>query len=306
MSGQTDGRSGRWWWRSRACACATGPGTCCDDVSFDVDRGQVVALLGPNGAGKTTTIEILEGFRGRSGRPRRGAGRRPRARRPSSGVPASASSCSRGATTAGGGCGSSWRTWGRTTRRTRRRTSRVRGTPTSWWPPSGSPTRRTRRSGACPAASAVGSTSRSARSGGPSCSSSTSRPRASTRRPDGSSTTWCAGSWTSTGTTVLLTTHDLAEAETLADRILVLDGGRIVADGTAADLAHRFAGDDEVRWTVAGERFVRSTPHSTAFARDLFRVHGERRRGPGDPARVARGRLPGAGAAGRVGTAGAS
>jgi ABC-2 type transport system ATP-binding protein len=31
-------------------------------VSFDVPRGQLVALLGPNGAGKTTTLEILEGF----------------------------------------------------------------------------------------------------------------------------------------------------------------------------------------------------------------------------------------------------
>ncbi|MGP0032262.1 MAG: ABC transporter ATP-binding protein [Acidimicrobiales bacterium] len=37
------------------------------DVSFDVERGEVFALLGPNGAGKTTTIEILEGFRHRSG-----------------------------------------------------------------------------------------------------------------------------------------------------------------------------------------------------------------------------------------------
>jgi ABC-2 type transport system ATP-binding protein len=36
-----------------------------DDVSFTVARGEVFALLGPNGAGKTTTIEILEGFRGR-------------------------------------------------------------------------------------------------------------------------------------------------------------------------------------------------------------------------------------------------
>ena len=34
------------------------------------------------------------------------------------------------------------------------------------------------------------------------------------------------------GTTILLTTHDLDEAERLADRILILAGGRIVADGT--------------------------------------------------------------------------
>ncbi len=37
------------------------------DVSFEVQRGEVFALLGPNGAGKTTTVEILEGFRHRSG-----------------------------------------------------------------------------------------------------------------------------------------------------------------------------------------------------------------------------------------------
>ena len=34
-------------------------------VDLHVDRGEVFALLGPNGAGKTTTTEILEGFRGR-------------------------------------------------------------------------------------------------------------------------------------------------------------------------------------------------------------------------------------------------
>ncbi len=33
-----------------------------DDVSFEVPAGQVVAVLGPNGAGKTTTLEMLEGF----------------------------------------------------------------------------------------------------------------------------------------------------------------------------------------------------------------------------------------------------
>ena len=36
-----------------------------DGVDLDVTRGEVFALLGPNGAGKTTTIEILEGHRGR-------------------------------------------------------------------------------------------------------------------------------------------------------------------------------------------------------------------------------------------------
>jgi ABC-2 type transport system ATP-binding protein len=36
-------------------------------VSFRVETGEVVALLGPNGAGKTTTVEILEGYRTRDG-----------------------------------------------------------------------------------------------------------------------------------------------------------------------------------------------------------------------------------------------
>jgi ABC-2 type transport system ATP-binding protein len=37
------------------------------NVSFTVAAGEIVALLGPNGAGKTTTLEILEGFRRRDG-----------------------------------------------------------------------------------------------------------------------------------------------------------------------------------------------------------------------------------------------
>jgi ABC-2 type transport system ATP-binding protein len=36
-------------------------------VSFEVSRGEVFCLLGPNGAGKTTTVEILEGYRTRTG-----------------------------------------------------------------------------------------------------------------------------------------------------------------------------------------------------------------------------------------------
>ena len=37
------------------------------DIDFDVRRGEIFAVLGPNGAGKTTTVEILEGFRPRDG-----------------------------------------------------------------------------------------------------------------------------------------------------------------------------------------------------------------------------------------------
>src|ERR1700749_1947132 len=36
-------------------------------VDFEVRAGEVFCLLGPNGAGKTTTVEILEGFRSRTG-----------------------------------------------------------------------------------------------------------------------------------------------------------------------------------------------------------------------------------------------
>ncbi|WP_433258914.1 ABC transporter ATP-binding protein [Streptosporangium sp. CA-135522] len=76
-------------------------------------------------------------------------------------------------------------------------------------------------------------------------------------------------------TTILLTTHDLAEAEKLADRILVLDGGQIIADGTAVELARQIAGEDEVRWTRDGQSFRQSTTESTRLVFELFKQHGE-------------------------------
>jgi ABC-2 type transport system ATP-binding protein len=45
------------------------------------------------------------------------------------------------------------------------------------------------------------------------------------------------------GTTVLLTTQYMEEAERLADRIVVLDAGSIIADGTASQLKQRLGGD---------------------------------------------------------------
>ncbi len=39
-----------------------GPHVAVDDVSFRLERGEVVGFLGPNGAGKTTTMRVLTGF----------------------------------------------------------------------------------------------------------------------------------------------------------------------------------------------------------------------------------------------------
>ncbi|MFI2361844.1 ABC transporter ATP-binding protein [Promicromonospora sp. NPDC019610] len=73
-------------------------------------------------------------------------------------------------------------------------------------------------------------------------------------------------------TTVLLTTHDLDEAEKLADRILVLDGGVVVANGSAEQLARELTTQAEVRWTSDGHRNVHAVTEGdpTAFVRRLL------------------------------------
>jgi ABC-2 type transport system ATP-binding protein len=76
-------------------------------------------------------------------------------------------------------------------------------------------------------------------------------------------------------TTILLTTHDLDEAEKLADRIVILAGGRIIANGSADELSRQVVGEAEIRWTRDGQRYVHSTGHATGFVRELFRQFGE-------------------------------
>ncbi|HVU74777.1 MAG TPA: ABC transporter ATP-binding protein [Mycobacteriales bacterium] len=46
---------------------AYGPVVAVDGLTFEAPAGAVTAVLGPNGAGKTTTVEICEGFRARDG-----------------------------------------------------------------------------------------------------------------------------------------------------------------------------------------------------------------------------------------------
>jgi ABC-2 type transport system ATP-binding protein len=71
-------------------------------------------------------------------------------------------------------------------------------------------------------------------------------------------------------TTILLTTHDLDEAEKLADRIMILAGGHIVADGSADELARRVSREAQVKWSRDGEHFVHATADATAFVRSLL------------------------------------
>jgi ABC-2 type transport system ATP-binding protein len=55
------------------------------------------------------------------------------------------------------------------------------------------------------------------------------------------------------GGTVLLTTHYMDEAERLCDRLAIVDHGRIIAEGTPADLIDRLGGHHVVEFQVNGE-----------------------------------------------------
>lgn len=50
--------------------------------------------------------------------------------------------------------------------------------------------------------------------------------------------------------TILLTTHDLAEADRLCDRLAILDEGRVVAEGTPAQLKQRVAAEHDLPATL--------------------------------------------------------
>lgn len=72
----------------------------------------------------------------------------------------------------------------------------------------------------------------------------------------------------STGTTIFLTTHYLDEADELAERVMVMDHGRVIADDTAPALKRQLAGD---RVTLA---FASATDAATAASRIGGTAHG--------------------------------
>lgn len=68
------------------------------------------------------------------------------------------------------------------------------------------------------------------------------------------------------GKTIFLTTHYMEEAERLADRIAVIAGGRIVAEGTAADIGERAAKASTVSFTLPADASVADLPPTVASA----------------------------------------
>lgn len=59
------------------------------------------------------------------------------------------------------------------------------------------------------------------------------------------------------GATILLTTQYLEEADQLADRIVVIDGGKVIAEGTAKELKKKI-GDDRLELTFATKKIYES------------------------------------------------
>ncbi len=79
---------------------------------------------------------------------------------------------------------------------------------------------------------------------------------------------------TAEGTSVLLTTHYVEEAEALADRVAVVNRGRVVASGRPAELGGRQDAAAEVSWFGPDGWQRRSTDRPTALVRELEAAFG--------------------------------
>ena len=73
------------------------------------------------------------------------------------------------------------------------------------------------------------------------------------------------------GCAVVLATHELDEAERLADRLIVFDRGQVVADGTLAELRR---GHDEIRFRSSADLDVRALAAATGLVASVV-GHGE-------------------------------
>ncbi|MGA6165392.1 ABC transporter ATP-binding protein [Amycolatopsis magusensis] len=234
-------------------------------IDLDIRQGEVFALLGPNGAGKTTTVEILEGHR------RRTAGE---------------------ASVLGVDPGRGDRTW-------RARLGMVLQTATDaaeltvaesvrhfarYYPRPRDPDEVIKQVGLTEKASArVKALSGGQRRRLDVALGIIGRPEllfldepTTGFDPEARRQFWeLIRLLALDGTTILLTTHYLDEAEALANRVAVIARGEIVAEGTPATLGGRAGAEATVRWEDADGPQERRTATPTELVRRLSAGGGE-------------------------------
>ncbi|WP_020670023.1 ATP-binding cassette domain-containing protein [Amycolatopsis nigrescens] len=218
-------------------------------IDLEIHRGEVFSLLGPNGAGKTTTVEILEGHRRRTAGEVTVLGEDPgtagRAWRSKLGIVLQTAQDAAGLTVA----------------ETVRHFAR-------YYPNPRDPEQVLEQVGLAEKAKAkVRSLSGGQRRRVDVALGIIGRPElifldepTTGFDPKARRQFWdLIRALAAEGSTILLTTHYLDEAEALADRVAVIARGRIVAEDTPANLGGRAGARATVRWTDAsGPREVRT------------------------------------------------
>ena len=230
-----------------------------DGLDLEVAQGEILALLGPNGAGKTTTIEILEGHRPRTAGEVRVLGEDPQ--RAGRGWRAQVGIVLQDATDSG-----------------ELRVSEVLSHFTRYYPHPRRPAE---------VLELVGLAEHSRRrvrllSGGQRRRLDVAvgiigRPRllfldepTTGFDPQARRQFWdLIRSLSTDGTTILLTTHYMEEAEALAERVAVIASGRVVAEGAPATLGGRARALSNVSWLDDGHPHQVSTDEPGVVVAEL-------------------------------------
>ncbi|MCO7218787.1 ABC transporter ATP-binding protein [Klenkia sp. PcliD-1-E] len=230
-----------------------------DGVDLDIRRGEIFALLGPNGAGKTTTVEVLEGYRSRDGGQVQVLGEDPaeggRRWRAQIGIVLQS------------GAGDSQLTC-----------AEMLTAQAAYYPDPRDPAEVLELVGLTEKAGARGrSLSGGQRRRLDVAMGIVGRPSllfldepTTGFDPEARRQFWSLiRSLRDLGTTMLLTTHYLDEAEELADRVGVITGGRLVEVAVPTELGGRGQAPAVVSWTEDGVRRTEDTPTPTALVAEL-------------------------------------